>query len=68
MADIMPHLEKYNLKNIPREKVSELNSGALRKLQLPGEQWFSTKGNFDIPHFPIPKTFGNAWRRFACRN
>lgn len=68
MVDIMLYLEKYNFKNIFREKVLELNLGVLRKLQFFGEQWFLIKGNFDIFYFLIFKIFGNVWRRFVCRN
>lgn len=30
----MSYLEKYNLKNIPREKISELKSGALTEVEF----------------------------------
>lgn len=43
MVDIISYLEKHHLKNIPREKVSELESGALKGLEFTVQQWFSTQ-------------------------
>ena len=57
-ADIMSFLEKYNLKNIPPEKVSELGSGALKKLEFPVQQWFLTQVILTPPTFLIQ----NVWQ------
>lgn len=64
MANIMSYLEKYDLKNIPREKISELKSGALtevvhcKTLILNQRQFW----HFSLPN---PQNFGTVWRHFC---
>ena len=68
LADTMSFLEKYNLKNISLEKVSETRVRSFKEARISCTTVVLNPSDSNTSHIPHPKGLAMSGNIFACHN